>query len=80
MGMFVELPEEQPDYSSFKATIDPVVTPQPAPAPTPVHTQTMSVKEIVENTTGPNLDEISLTDEQARDGLAPGGIPKFAKV
>ena len=80
MGMFVELPEEQPDYSSFKATIDSVVTPQPAPTPTPVHTQTMSVKEIVENTTGPNLDEISLTDEQARDGLAPGGIPNFAKV
>ena len=78
--MFVELPEEQPDYSSFKATVnpDPISTPQPAP--TPVPTQTMSVKQIVENTVGPNLDEISLTEEQAQEGLAPGGIPNFEKV
>ena len=86
MEMFVELPEEQPDYSSFKSTIDPspVSTPKPAqapiPAPTPVQTQTVSVKQIVEKTDGPNLDEISLTDEQAREGLAPGGVPNFDKV
>ena len=80
--MFIEIPEEQPDYSSFKATIDPrpSPTPQPVSIPAQVQTQTMSVKQIVENTSGPNLDEISLTDEQAREGLAPGGIPNFAKV
>jgi predicted outer membrane protein len=84
--MFVELPEEQPDYTSFKSTIDPgpISTPRPNPNPTPnpapVQTQTMSVRQIVEKTEGPNLDEISLTDEQAREGLAPGGIPNFDKV
>ena len=78
--MFVELPEEQPDYSSLKSTIDlgPISTPKPAP--TPAQPQTMSVKQIVENTAGPNLDEISLTEEQAREGLAPGGVPNFEKV
>ena len=88
MEMFVELPDEQPDYSSFKTTTDlgptstlkPAAASMPAPAPVPVQTQTMSVKQIVEKTEGPNLDEISLTDEQAREGLAPGGIPDFAKV
>ena len=82
--MFIELPEEQPDYSSLKSTIDPgpISTPQPTPTPSPapVQVQTMSVKQIVENTVGPNLDEISLTEEQAREGLAPGGIPNFPKV
>ncbi len=76
--MFVELPEEQPDYSSMKTTINP--GPTSSVTPTPVHTQTMSVKQIVENTEGPNLDEISLTEEQAKEGLAPGGIPNFEKV
>ena len=91
MEMFVEMPEEQPDYSSLKSTIDPgpISTPKPAatpaPSPTPSHgaavqTQTMSVKQIVENSDGPNLDEISLTEEQAREGLAPGGVPNFEKV
>ena len=82
--MFVELPEEQPDYSSFKSTIDPgpvlTPTPTPTPIPAPVQVQTVSVKQIVEKTDGPNLDEISLTDEQAREGLAPGGVPNFEKV
>jgi hypothetical protein len=45
-----------------------------------VAVQTVSVKEIVDKTDGPNLDEISLTEEQAREGLAPGGIPNFEKV
>lgn len=84
MEMFVELPEEQPDYSSLKSTINPGPGSTPKPVqpvtPTPVHTQTMSVKQIVENTVGPNLDEISLTEEQAKEGLAPGGIPNFEKV
>ena len=86
--MFIELPDEQPDFSSMKSSIDPGAisapmpdpTPMPAPTPAPVQVQTMSVKEIVERTDGPNLDEISLTDEQAKEGLAPGGIPNFPKV
>lgn len=81
MNIFVEVPE-QPDYSSLKSTIDPgpVSTPKANPTPTPVQTQTMSVKQIVEKTEGPNLDEITLTDEQAKEGLAPGGVPNFDKV
>ncbi len=85
--MFVELPEDQMDYSTFKSTMDPgpvstphLAAPTPTPAPAPVAVQTLSVKQIVENTEGPNLDEISLTEEQAREGLAPGGIPNFEKV
>lgn len=81
--MFVELPEEQPDYSAFKSTLEtgqPSKPAAPATPPTPVHTQTISVKQIVENTEGPNLDEISLTEEQAKEGLAPGGVPNFDKV
>ncbi|MEI7985974.1 MAG: hypothetical protein WCI55_10125 [Armatimonadota bacterium] len=84
--LFVEMPEEQPDYSAFKASMNTPGSANPKPAtpqsstPTPVHTQTMSVKQIVENTAGPNLDEISLTEEQAKEGLAPGGIPNFEKV
>ena len=84
MEMFVEMPEEQPDYSSLKSSIDPgpISTPKPVqtPVPTPVQTQTLSVKQIVESTPGPNLDEITLTEEQAKEGLAPGGIPNFEKV
>lgn len=81
MNIFVEVPE-QPDYSSLKSTIDPgpVSTPRANPTPAPVQTQTMSVKQIVEKTEGPNLDEITLTDEQAKEGLAPGGVPNFDKV
>ena len=78
--LFVEFPEGQIDYATFAASQAKAAstsTPQPStPAPSP----TVSVKEIVERTEGPNLDEITMTEEQAREVMAPGGVPDFEKV
>ena len=83
-GLFVEIPEDGQDFSDFAATLNPApvapVTPRPNPTPTPVVVPKISVNEIVQRTSGPNLDEINLTEEQAQEALAPGGVPDFEKV
>ncbi|MBI1335320.1 MAG: hypothetical protein GC165_20855 [Armatimonadetes bacterium] len=77
--LFVEFPDQQPDFSAM--TTPAVVPVKPAvAAPSPAQSPAVSVKEIVERTTGPNLDEITLTEEQTQDVLAPGGMPDFDKV
>lgn len=73
--LFVELPDEQPDISSLSQT------PLPASSkPVSGSVTAVSVKQIVERTPGPNLDEITLTDAQAQEAMAPGGMPDFEKV
>ncbi len=83
-GLFVEFDDDdQPDLSSLTSTpMTPTSTPMPTPTPMPAPTPApkVTVKEIVERTEGPNLDQISVPAETTQTSLAPGGVPNFDKV
>ncbi|HWD41368.1 MAG TPA: hypothetical protein VG944_21165 [Fimbriimonas sp.] len=74
-GLFVEMPEEGP------------VTPAPKPhaaapsTPTPAPTQIRTVEQVVQQSPGPNLDQIQVPAEAAKQPqLTADGTPDFAAI
>ena len=66
-GLLVELPPEPEDYSAD-------YTSPPVPA------STKTVEQIVQETPGPNLDEIKVAPKDVQGVAAPGGAPQFAEI
>jgi hypothetical protein len=81
--LFVEFPEEQPDFSSMTSTKPSAAVSKPSPAsPTiqPAAQPMMSIKQIVEQTEGPNLDQISVNEEKAKEAIDASGNVNFEVV
>lgn len=80
--LFVEYPEEQPDFSTMTSPKPaPTVSKPASPAQPSQPTQPMmSIKQIVEQTEGPNLDEIAVNEEKAKEAIDASGNVNFEVV
>jgi len=68
--LFVEFPEQIPNSLDFAEPASPVAQ-HPAPK---------SVETIVNETPGPNLSEIKITESSIQSAMAPGGAVNFQSV
>lgn len=82
-GLFVDFGDEKPE------PLEGFDMPAAAPAPRPVQSapaasqpapQPKSVEQIVNESSGPNLDQIAIQPEKAKAVTAPGGVPQFVEI
>lgn len=83
-GLFVEFGDEKPTPSqSYEmpppqpASSTPVAPSQPTHSSPP---PARSVEQIVRESDGPNLDQITIQPEKAKSVTAPGGVPQFEEI